>query len=169
MAGIDYKDSGVNIDAGNEVVRRIKSLARGTYNSNVLSGIGSFGGLFCQWDPGHSRARGIEFLQQCFLKRNQYIIRGNSLRLGNHRGEFAKSASKKILRRFEIEDNFGGSPEFFPKGVINRFDPFVVIRKGWIPLGQAQFVGDPGKFGCQVKIDSHSPGFQSARQREPCL
>ena len=46
MAGIDYKDSGVNIDAGNEVVRRIKSLARGTYNSNVLSGIGSFGGLF---------------------------------------------------------------------------------------------------------------------------
>ncbi|HEY4349915.1 MAG TPA: phosphoribosylformylglycinamidine cyclo-ligase, partial [Paraburkholderia sp.] len=46
MAGIDYKQSGVNIDAGNEVVRRIKALARGTYNSNVLSGIGSFGGLF---------------------------------------------------------------------------------------------------------------------------
>ncbi|MBP8273436.1 MAG: phosphoribosylformylglycinamidine cyclo-ligase [Acidobacteria bacterium] len=46
MAGIDYKQSGVNIDAGNEVVRRIKSLARGTYTSNVLSGVGSFGGLF---------------------------------------------------------------------------------------------------------------------------
>jgi phosphoribosylformylglycinamidine cyclo-ligase len=46
VAGIDYKDSGVNIDAGNEVVRRIKALARGTYTPNVLSGIGSFGGLF---------------------------------------------------------------------------------------------------------------------------
>lgn len=46
MAGIDYKQSGVNIDAGNEVVRRIKSLARSTYTPNVLSGVGSFGGLF---------------------------------------------------------------------------------------------------------------------------
>jgi phosphoribosylformylglycinamidine cyclo-ligase len=46
VAGIDYKQSGVNIDAGNEVVRRIKSLARGTYTPNVLSGVGSFGGLF---------------------------------------------------------------------------------------------------------------------------
>lgn len=46
MAGIDYRQSGVDIDAGNEVVRRIKSLARGTYTPNVLSGIGAFGGLF---------------------------------------------------------------------------------------------------------------------------
>ena len=43
---MDYKQSGVNIDAGNEVVRRIKALARSTYSPNVLSGIGSFGGLF---------------------------------------------------------------------------------------------------------------------------
>lgn len=50
MAGIDYKQSGVNIDAGNEVVRRIKALARGTYTPNVLSGVGSFGGLF-RMDP----------------------------------------------------------------------------------------------------------------------
>jgi len=43
---MDYKASGVNIDAGNEVVRRIRSLARATYTSGVLSDIGSFGGLF---------------------------------------------------------------------------------------------------------------------------
>ena len=43
---MDYKASGVNIDAGNEVVRRIRSLARGTYTGGVLSDIGSFGGLF---------------------------------------------------------------------------------------------------------------------------
>ena len=43
---IDYRQSGVDIDAGNETVRRIKDLARATYSKGVLSGIGSFGGLF---------------------------------------------------------------------------------------------------------------------------
>ena len=43
---MDYKQSGVDIDAGNEVVRRIKTLARGTFTPGVLSEIGSFGGLF---------------------------------------------------------------------------------------------------------------------------
>ena len=43
---MDYKASGVDIDAGNEVVRRIRSLARGTFTRGVLSDIGSFGGLF---------------------------------------------------------------------------------------------------------------------------
>lgn len=43
---IDYKAAGVDIDAGNETVRRIKSLARETFTKGVLSDIGSFGGLF---------------------------------------------------------------------------------------------------------------------------
>jgi phosphoribosylformylglycinamidine cyclo-ligase len=43
---MDYKDAGVDIDAGNEVVRRIKGLARATATAGVLSEIGSFGGLF---------------------------------------------------------------------------------------------------------------------------
>lgn len=43
---IDYKTSGVDIDAGNETVSRIKSLARSTFTPGVLSEIGSFGGLF---------------------------------------------------------------------------------------------------------------------------
>ncbi len=43
---MDYRSSGVDIDAGNEVVRRIKALARGTFTPGVLSEIGSFGGLF---------------------------------------------------------------------------------------------------------------------------
>src|SRR6188472_2136742 len=43
---MDYKHSGVNIDAGNEVVRRIKGLARATATAGVLSDLGSFGGLF---------------------------------------------------------------------------------------------------------------------------
>jgi phosphoribosylformylglycinamidine cyclo-ligase len=43
---MDYRQSGVDIDAGNEAVRRIKSLARTTFTPDVLSEIGSFGGLF---------------------------------------------------------------------------------------------------------------------------
>ena len=43
---MDYKQAGVDIEAGNEVVRRIRSLARGTATPGVLSEIGSFGGLF---------------------------------------------------------------------------------------------------------------------------
>jgi phosphoribosylformylglycinamidine cyclo-ligase len=43
---MDYKSSGVDIDAGNETVRRIKRLAKATFTPAVLSDIGSFGGLF---------------------------------------------------------------------------------------------------------------------------
>ena len=42
----DYRQAGVDIDAGNETVRRIKSIARQTFTPAVLSEIGSFGGLF---------------------------------------------------------------------------------------------------------------------------
>jgi phosphoribosylformylglycinamidine cyclo-ligase len=48
---MDYKEAGVNIDAGNEAVRRIRGLARSTFTEGVLSDIGSFGGLF-RLDPG---------------------------------------------------------------------------------------------------------------------
>src|SRR2546423_2544425 len=47
---MDYRQSGVDIDAGNETVRRIKALARSTFTPGVLSDIGSFGGLF-RLDP----------------------------------------------------------------------------------------------------------------------
>jgi phosphoribosylformylglycinamidine cyclo-ligase len=43
---MEYRQAGVDIDAGNETVRRIKTLARATFTEGVLSEIGSFGGLF---------------------------------------------------------------------------------------------------------------------------
>ncbi len=43
---MDYRQSGVDIDAGNETVKRIRALAKGTFTPGVLSDIGSFGGLF---------------------------------------------------------------------------------------------------------------------------
>jgi phosphoribosylformylglycinamidine cyclo-ligase len=51
---MDYKQAGVDIEAGNEVVRRIKALARSTFTRGVLSELGSFGGLFRLNDRGVS-------------------------------------------------------------------------------------------------------------------
>ncbi len=41
-----YKQSGVNIDAGEELVRRIKQNVRTTFNKNVLADIGMFGAFY---------------------------------------------------------------------------------------------------------------------------
>ncbi|MBA2964088.1 MULTISPECIES: phosphoribosylformylglycinamidine cyclo-ligase [Ramlibacter] len=43
---LSYKDAGVDIDAGDALVERIKPLARKTMRDGVLAGIGGFGALF---------------------------------------------------------------------------------------------------------------------------
>lgn len=43
---ISYKDTGVDIEAGDETVRRIKPLVRSTFNDKVLTDIGLFGGFY---------------------------------------------------------------------------------------------------------------------------
>ena len=46
MSKLDYRSAGVDIDAGNEAVDRIKDKVRSTFTNNVLTGLGSFGSLF---------------------------------------------------------------------------------------------------------------------------
>lgn len=46
QAPLRYKDAGVDIDAGDALVERIKPLARKTMRDGVLAGIGGFGALF---------------------------------------------------------------------------------------------------------------------------
>jgi phosphoribosylformylglycinamidine cyclo-ligase len=41
-----YRDAGVNIDAQDQALRQVRRIVRDTFNQNVLSDIGSFGGLF---------------------------------------------------------------------------------------------------------------------------
>ena len=43
---LTYKDAGVDIDAGNELIDRIKPLVARTRRPEVLAGLGGFGGLF---------------------------------------------------------------------------------------------------------------------------
>ena len=46
MKPLTYKDAGVDIDAGNDLVDRIKPLVKRTLRPEVLAGLGGFGGLF---------------------------------------------------------------------------------------------------------------------------
>lgn len=41
-----YREAGVDIDAGNRLVKRLAPLARQTFNEQVLGGLGGFGGLY---------------------------------------------------------------------------------------------------------------------------
>ena len=43
---LTYKDSGVDVDAGNEFVKKIKPFVKNTFRPEVLTDLGGFGGLF---------------------------------------------------------------------------------------------------------------------------
>ncbi len=45
-APLTYRDAGVDIDAGNQVVERIKPLVRRSFRPEVMGGLGGFGALF---------------------------------------------------------------------------------------------------------------------------
>src|SRR3954468_14884349 len=44
--GLTYRDAGVDIDAGDELVERIKPHVRRTFRPEVIGDLGGFGGLF---------------------------------------------------------------------------------------------------------------------------
>ena len=50
---LTYRDAGVDIDAGNALVERIKSVSRATQRPEVLNGLGGFGAL-CTIPSGYS-------------------------------------------------------------------------------------------------------------------
>ena len=49
---LSYKDAGVDIDAGNALVERIKGVAKGTRRPEVMGGLGGFGAL-CRIPAGY--------------------------------------------------------------------------------------------------------------------
>ncbi len=52
MSGMDYRSSGVDIDEGSRAVDLMKKEVRRTFNGNVLSELGHFGGLYRASFPG---------------------------------------------------------------------------------------------------------------------
>jgi len=51
---LDYRDAGVDIDAADRLIRRVRGAVRATYRPEVLGDIGGFGGLF-SLQPGKYR------------------------------------------------------------------------------------------------------------------
>ena len=51
---LSYKDAGVDIDAGNALVERIKTVAKKTTRPEVMGGLGGFGGL-CEIPAGYKQ------------------------------------------------------------------------------------------------------------------
>ena len=54
IESLSYRDAGVDIDAGNELVERIKPAVKSTLRPEVLTGLGGFGALF-EMDLGRWR------------------------------------------------------------------------------------------------------------------
>ena len=46
MSSLTYKDSGVDITKGNQLIEKIKPIAKSTLRQGVLSGLGGFGAMF---------------------------------------------------------------------------------------------------------------------------
>jgi phosphoribosylformylglycinamidine cyclo-ligase len=94
--GLSYRDSGVDIDAGDELVERIKPLVRRTHRPEVLAGVGGFGALIempagmrravlvagtdgvgtklrLAIDTGHHETIGIDLVAMCA---NDVVVQG---------------------------------------------------------------------------------------------
>lgn len=54
ISGANYKDAGVDIDAGNALVEAIKDDAKSTARAGVVSGLGGFGAMFDLKGAGYS-------------------------------------------------------------------------------------------------------------------
>ena len=69
---ISYKDAGVDIDAGNALVERIKGTAKRTRRPEVLGGLGGFGAL-CELPTRYREPIGIDLVAMCV---NDLIVCG---------------------------------------------------------------------------------------------
>jgi phosphoribosylformylglycinamidine cyclo-ligase len=52
--GLTYKDSGVDVEGGNNFVKRIAPIVRSTFSKRVITDIGGFGALFSGAFPGYA-------------------------------------------------------------------------------------------------------------------
>lgn len=67
---ITYKDAGVDIKAGEELVNSIKGMVKETHSDAVLSNIGGFGGFFRPDFTGYKKTGICEFCGWCWNQIN---------------------------------------------------------------------------------------------------
>jgi phosphoribosylaminoimidazole (AIR) synthetase len=62
-SSLSYRQAGVDIDAGNELVERIKPAVKNTMRPEVLTGLGGFGALF-ELEAAGTEARTEKFMTE---------------------------------------------------------------------------------------------------------
>ena len=94
--GLTYADAGVDIDAGNTLVERIKPAAKRTARSGVMSGLGGFGALF--------DLKGAGYTDPILVAATDGV--GTTLWSGEGRPDRALSENTKQFVQMLIEDGY---------------------------------------------------------------
>ena len=130
---LSYKDAGVDIDAGDALVERIKPLAKKTMREGVLAGIGGFGALFevpkRYKEPvlvsgtdgvGTKLKLAFEYLPM-FLKQGIKEWNKGSIYLANGSRVLADSTSGSSVRGFSFNLIFLDEFAFVPNNIAEEF------------------------------------------------
>ena len=112
-----YKESGVDIEAKDALVERIKPVAERTHRPELLSGVGGFGGLFAL-PPGKYREPVLVALAGGEKCRQSGLIGGGGRRGGDSDGRLDRGqpvepegAERRSIRRIALSmDSRSGSP-----------------------------------------------------------
>src|SRR5690606_41428188 len=99
---ISYKDAGVDIDAGNALVDRIKHVAKRTARPEVMGGLGGFGAL---WEIPAG------YKQPVLVSGPDGV--GNKLRLARDLGKRGQSGSERVARGVSDLAGCGAEPRRF--------------------------------------------------------
>ena len=89
---ISYRDAGVDIDAGNALVERIKPIVAKTRRAGVVSGIGGFG-------ANHHLRQSLVFLNAAPMQQPEAYI-GNIAKLFDDQGRLSNAGTREFLTDF---------------------------------------------------------------------
>ncbi len=147
---LTYADSGVDIDAGDAVVERIRKLATATFDHQVLSDIGSFGGFFKPDLEGISEPVFISSTDSVGTKLKLAFITGKHDTVGE---DLVNHCVDDILVH-------GAKPLFFLDYIgIGKLDPGIVaelvegLSRGCQKVGMALLGGETAEL-----TDLYQPG-----------
>ena len=113
-----YENAGVSVEAGYEVVKRIKSHVARTDRLGVVSGIGGFGGLFDLASLNYKVSIGY---RTNYVQANPTVVADDAFGLnGNSKTIFVPSNAIAVEVRITSRDSIGGISSFNVNTTVNK-------------------------------------------------